>query len=229
MPPCPFPYQGWAKAPTRAPDAHVEHVHAATQGAHDQTAAVATPGQCGHRVEIGDLQSWNMKLIRNDLMKSWFILGFGGLYIYIYISIMEDIIVLVVDASSITFLNKKSTNLGVSWLAWIGLWGFPGTDLYGGYSWVTPEMIKQNIEKSLHIEGLVGFSNRTFRWPTEISFVGSQAKKQSHWEPKMHSWLVFHGGKTKTSVVGRWCWSWKRVCGMCHINFWDAIFKCYCW
>lgn len=151
-------------------------------------------------------------------------------FIYIYISIMEDIIVLVVDASSITFLNKKSTNLGVSWLAWIGLWGFPGTDLYGGYSWVTPEMIKQNIEKSLHIEGLVGFSNRTFRWPTEISFVGSQAKKQSHWEPKMHSWLVFHGGKTKTSVVGRWCWSWKRVCG-CAILTIGMLFSSaiYCW
>ena len=58
----------------------------------------------------------------------------GFISIYIYISTMEDIIVLVVDVSSITFLNKKSTNLGVSGPAWIGLWGFPGTDLYGGYS-----------------------------------------------------------------------------------------------
>lgn len=178
--------------------------------------------------DLGPPVRWkhHMKLIRNDLMKAWFILGFWGLYIYIYIHHGRYHEVLIVDGGSITSLNKKSTNLGVSWLTWIGLWGFPGTDLYGGYSWVTPEMIKQNIEKSLHIEGLVGFFNRTFPWPMEISFVASQAKKQSQWEPKIHPWL---GGKTKASRVGRWCWSWKRVCGMCHINYWDAIFKCYCW
>lgn len=61
----PIPLPRLGKPRTRAPDAHVEHVHAATQGAHDQTAAVATPGQCGHRVEIRDLQTLesHMKVI----------------------------------------------------------------------------------------------------------------------------------------------------------------------